>query len=689
MDEYLVEKSIDLRGKSIEILTPEDLPPKVQDIYLSNNKISKLPNDIFFTKSRVWNIYLDYNLLSDLKFITCFQYLGTLDVRHNSLELDDILELRKIHILYLYIEDNNFQRFTNSYPLTIPALLKRAWTIDGYFITDFIRRKAKEFKKTKQFGETVLMARKDPIPFHQQESISNMAKSFLGGTKCKFYDPSRFLNSTGINVEFLTKKPQIDRLSYLTTQAKYTIPEGEFFDLFAITLGILSEHWCGYPKHIIPRFLSRGYWSTVSEQFTKIENWIEFLILNQIDHKIAPKSDRDIEIWSRLNMRKYLQHGLIPPIGTFPRLLISSIVYRSEELNGQILESEDMKIYVKFRNSFDFGPADRDFDVICDELLMDIPCESTVRPRKGDSVSIRHPFHNEWTSCEVFELINGRAILKVDNEFLQPIALESLFWDGRGLFREKQKIEEERKKASDVLDEEDENFLYDKRSPRIKRRTFITVADTIEDSESTKQDVEKFSIPLPPCAIPSTSILPRNDPSIFLRTSQIQSALSSRRPLFSTPNANINVNVNEPKLVSMKLNPTTIKNNRKSVQFNLSNPRKKIDKEANKKIASSSSSFRGIVDPVPRRQKKIFARKQSTRKKPAQVVDCVVNITLGAEVADFRRIRIFHVRVINTITKKYSYVNVKEDEISEEDAERLIELYKQHIESKIMIIPGE
>lgn len=678
--------SADLRGKSLETITPDDIPPKARDIFLSNNKIAKLPNDIFFTKCRIWNIYLDYNVLSDLKFITCFQYLGTLDIRHNSLEIDDILDLRRIDILHLYLQDNNFQKYTNSGPLTIPALLKKAWIIDGYFITDHIRRKAKEFKKTKQFGEIILSARRHPLPFHCQESISNAAKSFLGGSECRFVDPSRFLNSTGIAIQFLTGKPQIDRLTYLKTQSSYKLPEGDFFDLFGIALGILSNHWCGFPIQLIPRVISRAYWSLISETFEKIENWVEFVILSQIDACISPRNDKENDVWSRINLRKYLQQGSIPQLGSFPRLLISAIIYRSEELDEKILKSEDMMIYVKFRNSYDFGPIDKDFDVIYNEMFMELPCEMTVIPHLNDSVSIRHPFTNNWVSCDVIELINGRAILKIDNRFIQPIWIESLYWDGRGLFREKQKIEDPIQKPKQKEEIIDDDLLFDKPSQKVsKRKTFLTITDSVLDTESTKQDAEKFSIPLPPCAIPPKNIIPREDPSYFLRTSQSMLSNKSINKINDnnyniTKTRNINVNLNEPKLVKMKLKK---KKTEKKVfsHSTLSHPLKTTK--------TMPTSFRGIVDPNPTRPKKSFIVGAAPAKKPTQVVDSVINITLGAEISNSRRIRIFHVRVVNTITKKFSYVKVKEDEISEEDASRLVDLYRQHIESKMIIIPGE
>ena len=65
----------------------------------------------------------------------------------------------------------------------------------------------------------------------------------------------------------------------------------------------------------------------------------------------------------------------------------------------------------------------------------------------------------------------------------------------------------------------------------------------------------------------------------------------------------------------------------------------------------------------------------------------MINVTLGHEVGFGRRIRKFHVRVLNTQTNKRSYIWLNEDEIPNEDSRRLIDLYKKQIQSKMIIIP--
>ena len=96
------------------------------------------------------------------------------------------------------------------------------------------------------------------------------------------------------------------------------------------------------------------------------------------------------------------------------------------------------------------------------------------------------------------------------------------------------------------------------------------------------------------------------------------------------------------------------------------------------------SSFRGIVDPkLPQRH--TIPRVAPTRRTN-QVVEGVVNITLGQEIAYGKRLRKFHVRIRNELTKRLSYVWINEDEIPPDDVKRLCELYKAHIESKMLVI---
>ena len=151
-----MESVVDLRGRNLTTVEISAVPKYVEELLLSNNSISTLPLELFRNKVALWKIDLASNTLVDLSFLECFGALGYLDLRNNYLMIDELLQISHIYIAHLRIESNMFSQFTNAYPLTIPAILERVWVIDGQFISDFVRRQAKEFKETLLFADTVL-----------------------------------------------------------------------------------------------------------------------------------------------------------------------------------------------------------------------------------------------------------------------------------------------------------------------------------------------------------------------------------------------------------------------------------------------------------------------------------------------------------------------------------------------------
>jgi hypothetical protein len=99
------------------------------------------------------------------------------------------------------------------------------------------------------------------------------------------------------------------------------------------------------------------------------------------------------------------------------------------------------------------------------------------------------------------------------------------------------------------------------------------------------------------------------------------------------------------------------------------------------------SEFRGIADPK-RPTRTPFRRPPPTRK-PTQIVKAVTNVCAGAEAGPNRWVRRFHVKVQNITSKRCSYVWLNEDEIPPEDVARLVDLYRAHIESKLLIVPSK
>ena len=96
--------------------------------------------------------------------------------------------------------------------------------------------------------------------------------------------------------------------------------------------------------------------------------------------------------------------------------------------------------------------------------------------------------------------------------------------------------------------------------------------------------------------------------------------------------------------------------------------------------------FRGIIDPKLPIRKTI--PKTAPSRRPNQFVENVVNIIFTNNYFNGHKLRKFHVKLINPITKKTQYIWINEDEVSNDDVQHLIELYKIHIENKMTIVPG-
>jgi hypothetical protein len=96
--------------------------------------------------------------------------------------------------------------------------------------------------------------------------------------------------------------------------------------------------------------------------------------------------------------------------------------------------------------------------------------------------------------------------------------------------------------------------------------------------------------------------------------------------------------------------------------------------------------FRGIVEPV--KPVHVTLRRSVPTRKPTQFIQDVVNVTLGPEIGHGKRTRKFNVRVQNALTGRSQYQWVGEEEVSQEDVEMLVKMYRNHIEAKVTVIPG-
>ena len=604
-----MESVVDLRGRNLTTVEISAVPKYVEELLLSNNSISTLPLELFRNKVALWKIDLASNTLVDLSFLECFGALGYLDVRNNYLMIDELLQISHIYIAHLRIESNLFSQFTNSNPLTIPAILERVWVIDGQFISDFVRRQAKEFKETLLFADTVLACRRVPTSIAPQTSISQVALTFLGGDKFRTKPPGDFMCSKGVSLNSNNDLPQIQRLKYLCEIHPVVLPQGVFTDYFAMALGILAVEWMDAPFESIPRVAARRYWACNSEDFGKLEPFERLLLLYKICNEVVPGNDVEKGLWQALNAIRYVQTGDIPMIGSTPRLVISAFLERAEE----VPENVDRAFYLKIRQHGDFHGTNMSLDDLYREICAPIPFVTLKCPVKGDFLMIQHPVSEEWMTVKCTHIKNGRVFTKVEGEIVQ-IPMAGFFWDGRGIWREARTQHPER---------------ITQRARSQMSGSFVTMSRTQEEEEDLPPPTEIVKPTFPEMKEPTVT-----DPITIVRTSM-------RR-------------MNTTKFINRATQPI--------------------------------ETFRGIPPPVAPRRRTLS--RGPSHRPPSQFIQDVVNITPGPDAGDGRRYRRFNVRVENAMTRKSQYVWINEDEVSPEDADRLIKLYRRHIETKMKIVPG-
>jgi hypothetical protein len=604
----------DIRLHDLSVLSPEDIPILTSTLLVSNNQLSTIPPGIFTSYRHIWRIDASYNRLSSLKFLVYFHALHTLDLRDNLLELDELLDIRHIHILHLKLSSNPFERFTSKFPLIIMALLKRAWVIDGQFIPDYSRQLAKKFKNTRQFGETILAARRAQIACLPMAGASNSARTFLAGTSCKFSDPGTFMNSHGHHMRCLTKSSQIERIRYLRRECRFHPDAVDFLDSLALAMGLLSHLWFSIPISSIVRIVAPGYWSRIGTDVESLENWEVVIVLLDICEQRKSQNAGEMEIWSALGVDKYLQTGAPSLLGHISRMILCGALFHSESAK-KYAKLCDMKIFTKFRNACHFPDHAFSLENLHSELLAELQTEARKVPELGDILALRHPITDIWVNSRVCQVRRGRVTARLESDILVHFPMSSLFWDGRGVWREMKC-----------------RGGPPKRTPSGMRETFLTIAETAREEE--RPDPVRLAVPLPPSAVRQRNVLP-SDPSYMLSKSREM--------------------MNSSRFIDRTVPP--------------------------------ESEFRGIADPK-RPTRTPFRRPPPTRK-PTQIVKAVTNVCAGAEAGPNRWVRRFQVKVQNMTSKRCSYVWLNEDEIPPEDVARLVELYRAHIESKLLIVPSE
>jgi hypothetical protein len=93
-------------------------------------------------------------------------------------------------------------------------------------------------------------------------------------------------------------------------------------------------------------------------------------------------------------------------------------------------------------------------------------------------------------------------------------------------------------------------------------------------------------------------------------------------------------------------------------------------------------TFRGIVEP-PFPKPERGNRRSRRNPQRADLINGVVNVVRGTDFGDGMSPRRFNVRTTNMLTGRSRYAWVTEDEITPEDSERLMEIYRAHVASKM------
>ncbi|OQS06774.1 hypothetical protein THRCLA_01212 [Thraustotheca clavata] len=126
----------------------ENLDPckTLRCLYANNNKLVDITD--LEVLPQLWYIDLSHNKnLHNLTPLSSCQALGYLALRNNNLTFKDLVPLRDIHIIALYLDSNETLLEGNdimAYRMIVAALLPNIWTLDGHFISAGERMRAME-----------------------------------------------------------------------------------------------------------------------------------------------------------------------------------------------------------------------------------------------------------------------------------------------------------------------------------------------------------------------------------------------------------------------------------------------------------------------------------------------------------------------------------------------------------------
>jgi hypothetical protein len=612
---------IDLRRLGKTELTPDEVPSRAERLLLSYNNIRTFPSTFFYSHSSLWELDLSHNRLTSLDFLRCYRALGILDISWNHLPIISLLDLRSAVILRLTLHNNRFDDFAAEFPMFIPTLLRRCWIINDSFITDAERTANREYEATLAYGNALISVMQPDIPSPLYFSASQTGRMLLNDRELG--------NKEGIEIippyaEIVIKHEelnQIHRLAYLTTVFPMRVPEGTFTDYFGVSVAILGRLWIGEPIGTVPHFLCPGYWFDLGDDVKGLKKYELMILLYQISEKSRSAGTIENGLWKGVGIAKYLQSGKTPWIGSTARLIVSAFIARALAVSPTAALSpeatDDLRAYFKFRKSAGCRNLDSSIESVYNEIVAPIWQNIRVPPKRGDPIDIIHPLTSAWTRGRVITATNGRVYAAVDNVISQ-LVMSSVFWDGRGFWREAGK----RETAVQSQDRE-----------REQKRTFITAADQFGNAETALD-------------------------------------LAAIGQSFAAPAMSARVAPPDP--------ITFPERGRRS-------PRR-TSTETEGQFMNEWRTFRGIVEPpVPVSERSFRSPRPNPRR--AEMVQTVVNVIPGRDVGAGPHPKRFNVQIVNTITGRSHYTWVTEDDVSPDDAERLMILYREHVTKKLRTGP--
>ena len=630
----------DIRNTDRKELDEKEVPNSVEEYIASYNNISSIYFEYFFLKVHIATIDLSYNQLTDLTFLRCFNSLRYLNVSHNFLDLDSLLDIRNIVIARLYIKYNNFDELHKKFPQVIPTILSHAWVINGIFITDYQRKMNKNYETTLEFGNVILANTRYRSVKSKFTSTAQAGKHYIFDHDITYNNGVKFTPPLATYPLKIDQNPQIERVMYLREFSQFQLPDGEFDDYFGLALGILSHLWIGESLYLIPRLLCRVFWFNIYEDIQNMENWELHVVLFLLMSKIKAFKESDRQIWATVNVERYLKTGTIPMVGSIPRLVIAAFIARAiatSEGETSNMATDDLRAYFKYRRSCGFTQLDTSVEAVYKETVAPFYQPTGLKPQVKEKIDIVHPLTGEWVHSVISHSKNGRITMLLP-DVISIIPISAVFWDGRGTWREAAKKDN---LATNIVKAKEAS-------------TFITAAD-LPDYNPPKETFH-----------PSDTSFDLNLSSILgnsFRSTHLQHLLQQQPPQSARPSMG---------------NSRSLLNSSKELKTS----RKPVEIEESK-MMPGWRTFRGIVDPP-------FPRSQRSKRVHGgllygNAITDVVNVVNSNEYSNGKPIKRYNVRLFNSITKKSKYTWISEDEIKKEDLKRLNDMYKSHVTTKLKV----